>query len=186
MIYKKILNFPKIILLVTSIVVLFSIYFTKNFELDASAETLLLENDPDLAYLRIINKRYGSEDFFILTYQPKSSVGKEVIGELENFVNQINNLPWVSKSISIVNAPLLKSSDEPLVEKIQNLKYITNSSVKFDAAISELVNSPVYRDLIISADKKTFGIIVYLKDNKDLIENINKKALILDNLKRTN
>ena len=185
MIYKKILKFPKLILLVTSIILLFSIYFTKNFELDASAETLLLENDPDLAYLRTINKRYGSEDFFILTYEPKSSVNKEAINKLEIFVQQINNLPWVSKTISIINAPLLKSSDEPLVEKIQNLKYITNSNVKFDAAISELVNSPVYKDLIISADKKTFGIIVYLKDNRDLIENINKKALILDNSKRT-
>ena len=114
----------------------------------------MLENDPDLAYLRTINKRYGSEDFFILTYEPKSSVNKEAINKLEIFVQQINNLPWVSKTISIINAPFIKKFRRTSCRKNSKLKYITNSSVKFDAAISELVNSPVYRDLIISADKK--------------------------------
>ena len=43
-------------------------YHTKNFQLDASSDTLLLENDPDLKYLREINSKYGSKDFLVLTY----------------------------------------------------------------------------------------------------------------------
>ena len=54
-------------------------------------------------------------------------------------------MPWVSKTISIINAPLLQSSNEPLLERVKNLNYITNKNINFDRAISELKNSPVYK-----------------------------------------
>ena len=142
--YKKLLNFPKLILVIISVLILFSLYFSKNFKLDASADTLLLENDPDLAYLRQINQRYGSEEFFILTYEPKTTINPETITELKKFINKIDNLKWVSKTISVINTPLLQSTNEPLIDRIQNLKYITNPNIKFADGISELTNSPVY------------------------------------------
>ena len=89
-------------------------------------------------------------------------------------------MPWVSKTISIINAPLLQSSNEPLLERVKNLNYITNKNINFDRAISELKNSPVYKDLIISSDGKTFGIVVYLKDNKKYLNLTEKKAKILN------
>ena len=82
---------PKIILLILVVFLLSFGYFSKNFQLDASSDTLLLENDPDLRYLREVNKKYGSKDFLVLTYThapneeyncegcratPKGSVGK--------------------------------------------------------------------------------------------------------------
>jgi len=164
--YKKILNFPKTIILIITLTILFSLYFSKNFKLDASADTLLLENDPELKYLREINTRYNSEEFFILTYEPKKIINIDTIRELETFVNKVNNLPWVSKTISIINAPLLQSSNEPLIDRISNLKYIWNPNIKFESALNELVNSPIYRNLIISDDAKTFGIVVYIKNNE--------------------
>ena len=60
-----------------------------NFKLDASADTLLLENDPDLKYLREVNERYGSEEFFILTYEPKATINKDSILELEKYNTKI-------------------------------------------------------------------------------------------------
>lgn len=179
--YKKLLNFPKLILVIISVLILFSLYFSKNFKLDASADTLLLENDPDLAYLRQINQRYGSEEFFILTYEPKTTINPETITELKNFINKIDNLKWVSKTISVINTPLLQSTNEPLIDRIQNLKYITNPNIKFADGISELTNSPVYKNLIISDDQKTFGIIVYLKNNFELDKKISRKSELLTN-----
>ena len=177
--YKKLLSFPKLIIILISIIVLFSLYFSKDFKLDASADTLLLENDPDLKYLREVNKRYGSEEFFILTYEPKTTINLKSILELEQFVKKINQLEWVSKTISIINAPLLQSSDEPLMDRIKNLKYITNPDIKFEVALNELTHSPVYKDLIISADSKTFGIVVYLKDNQEYLKKIQEKSELL-------
>ena len=68
-IYKKsIIEKPKFTLLILLIFLLTFGYFSKNFQLDASSDTLLLENDPDLKYLREVNKKYGSKDFLVLTY----------------------------------------------------------------------------------------------------------------------
>lgn len=177
--YKNIITFPKIIILIISIIVLCSLYFAKDFKLDASADTLLLENDPDLKYLREINKRYGSEDFFILTYEPKGPTDKNSILELEQFTKKINELPWVSKTISVINAPLLQSSDEPLINRIQNLKFITNSEIDLDTALNELTKSSVYKNLIISPDAKTLGIVVYLKDNVEYLKKMSEKSVLL-------
>ena len=179
--YKKLLNFPKLILLGLIVILLGSLYFSKDFKLDASADTLLLENDPDLKYLREVNERYGSEEFFILTYEPKTSINKDSILELEKFVSKINGFNWTSKTISIINAPLLQSTNEPLIERIQNLKYITNPNIDFETAIKELTNSPIYKNLIISKDSKTFGIVVYLKENKQYLDLISKKSRLLEN-----
>ena len=177
--YKNIITFPKTILVIISIIVLSSLYFAKDFKLDASADTLLLENDPDLKYLREINERYGSEDFFILTYEPKGPTDKNSILELEKFTQKINELEWVSKTISVINAPLLQSSDEPLIDRIQNLKYITNPEIDLDTALNELTKSSVYKNLIISSDAKTFGIVVYLKDNIEYLKKISEKSQLL-------
>ena len=177
--YKKILTYPKLLIIFLLFFLSIATYFSKEFKLDASADTLLLENDPDLKYLREINQKYGSEDFFILTYEPKGQINIQSINELEKFVNKINNLQWVSKTISIINAPLLQSSDEPLMDRIKNLKYITNPEIKFDVALNELVKSPVYKNLIISEDAKTLGIVVYLKDNQEYLKQISDKSMML-------
>ena len=73
-IYKKIVvDYSKLTLLFIAVLIFFSLYHAKNFNLDASSDALLLEGDPDLKYLREVNETYGSKDFLILTYTPISS-----------------------------------------------------------------------------------------------------------------
>ncbi len=178
--YNKILKYPFIIIVFFSTIFLASIYQSKNFELDASADTLLIENDPDLNYLRELNKKYKSEEFFIITYSPKNLSITEAIKELEKLILEINNLDWISKTISIINAPLLQSTNEPLIDRIKNLKYITSDNIDTQKALNELTSSPVYKDLIISKDAKTFGIVAYLKDNKKYLNALEEKTKILN------
>ena len=179
-IYSNFLQYPKIIIFFFLFISAFSIYQSKNFELDASADTLLIENDPDLNYLRELNKKYKSEEFFIITYTPRKLSKEKSIKELQSLVEQINNFSWISKTISIINAPLLQSTDEPLIERIKNLKYITNSNIDKNKALKELTSSPVYKDLIISEDAKTFGIVAYLKDNQEYLSTLEQKTQLLN------
>lgn len=178
-IYKKLLEKPKFILFLLVLVFSFSVYNAKNFQLDASADSLLLENDPDLNYLRSVNERYSSEDFFVITYSPKKKINDETVQELKKFVNEIDNIQWVSKTISILNAPLFESSDQPLIEKINNIQYITTPGIEINRALNELKNSPVYKRLIINDDATTFGVVIYIKDNKKYLSalDINKNFL---------
>ena len=70
-IYKKIIvDFSKITLVLLAVLVVFSLYQSRNFNLDASSDALLIDGDPDLKYLREVNETYGSKDFLVLTYTP--------------------------------------------------------------------------------------------------------------------
>jgi len=178
--YKKFLERPKLILITLILIFSFSVYNAKNFQLDASADSLLLENDPDLNYLRSVNERYSSEEFFVITYSPKKKINEESLKELKKFVDEINNIKWVSKTISVLNAPLFESSDQPLIEKIKNIQYIVTPGIEINRALNELKNSPVYKRLIINDDATTFGIVVYIKDNKKYLSALKTNKDFLD------
>ena len=100
LIYKKIItDFSKVTLLLLTILVGYSLYQAKNFNLDASSDALLLEGDPDLKYLREVNQTYGSKEFLILTYSPVSSfTEKETILNLQLLKSKIEKLTWVDSN----------------------------------------------------------------------------------------
>ena len=121
-IYKKlIIDFSKITLFLLLAVIVYSFYQAKNFNLDASSDALLLEGDKDLKYLREINERYGSKDFLVLTYTPVSSfTEKETILNLQLLKSKIEKLTWVDSVITVIDVPLLKSTDEGLMDRLKN------------------------------------------------------------------
>ena len=123
-IYKKlVIDFSKFTLFCIFVGVIFSIYHAKNFNLDASSDALLLEGDKDLKYLREINDRYESKDFLVLTYTPVSSfTDKDTILDLQLLKTKIEKLTWVDSVITIIDVPLLKSTDEALMERLKNYK----------------------------------------------------------------
>jgi len=130
-IYKKsIIDRPKFTLLILTVLLLSFGYFSKNFQLDASSDTLLLENDPDLKYLREVNAKYASKDFLVLTYNPKENLlNPNTIKNLTNLKNDLLNLNWVSKVITILDVPLLKNNNDPLTERIKNFKTLSSEDV---------------------------------------------------------
>ncbi len=111
--YKNlIIEKPKLTLLILITLLLSFGYFAKNFQLDASSDTLLLENDPDLKYLREVNAKYGSKDFLVLTYTPKNSLlSSDTIENLTNLKEDLKNLTWANNVITILDVPLLKNND---------------------------------------------------------------------------
>ena len=176
-IYRKIItDFSKITLFFLTILITFSIYQSKNFNLDASSDALLLEGDPDLKYLREVNETYGSKDFLVLTYTPVSSFKeKETILNLQLLKSKIEKLSWVDNVITVIDVPLLKSTDESLMERLKNFKTLAYPEIDRDRGFEEIVNSPIYKDYVISKDGKTSGIVVYLKKDERLAEYIKIK-----------
>ena len=176
-IYKKlIIDFSKITLLFLAIVVIFSLYQSKNFNLDASSDALLLEGDPDLKYLREVNETYGSKDFLVLTYSPVSSfIEKETILNLQLLKSKIEKLTWVDSVITVIDVPLLKSTDEGLMERLKNYKTLAYPEIDKKRGFDEIINSPIYKNYVISEDGKTSGIVVYLKKDERLAEYIKLK-----------
>ena len=171
-----VLKNPKAILALLILVILSFGYYSKDFRLDASSETLLIEGDPDLAYLKEVNKRYGSKDFLILTYTPNEGmITDNSINNLLSLKYKIQSLNWVHSVITLLDIPLLNNSDSPLQVRLENFKTLKDEDVDRDRGFNEILNSPVFRNFVISKDGSTSGIIVYIKENPKL-ENIKEKS----------
>ena len=186
-----ILKNPKLVF-IALLIALFSFgYFSKDFRLDASSETLLIEGDPDLKYLQEISERYGSKEFLILTYTPKDGmVTDSSINNLLSLKYKIQSLDWVHSVVTLLDIPLLDNSEAPLQERLKNFKTLKDEDVNKDRGFREIISSPVFRNFVISEDGKTSGIIVYIKKNKqiDNLQNKSKKEIEIyrDQIKKQN
>ena len=173
---KLVSDFHKFTLLLISIIIVISFYFSKNFNLDASSDALLLEGDKDLQYLREINSRYGSKEFLFLTYSPVTNfTDEDTIINIQLLKSKIERLTWVDSIITIIDVPLLKSSDEPLMERLKNYKTLSYPNLDKNRGFQEILNSPIYKDYVISKDGKTSGVVIYLKTDERLNEYIKLK-----------
>ena len=186
---KNIIEKYKIVFFFIIICLIFFGYFTKNFRLDASSETLLIEGDPDLKYLNEVNERYGSKEFLVLTYSPFEEITSDnSINNLLSLKYKIQSLDWVHNVITILDLPLLNIKDETLTDKLQNFSTLKSEGVDKDEGFKEILNSPVYRNFVISEDGKTTGIIVYIKKDENIPEFKNKfeKEKYRDSIKLKN
>ena len=164
---NTILKNPKLIFLILLIILVSFGFHSKDFRLDASSETLLIEGDPDLKYLKEINDRYGSKEFLILTYTPNDEmISDSSINNLLSLKYKIQSLDWVHSVITLLDIPLLDNSDLPLQERLKNFKTLKDEGVDKERGYKEILDSPVFRNFVISEDGKTTGIIVNIKRNK--------------------
>ena len=167
-IYKNIiLKNPKTVLIFIILTALFFGYNSKDFRLDASSETLLIEGDPDLKYLQEINEKFGSKDFLVLTLTPNESIiSDNVINNILSLKYKIQSLNWVHNVITILDIPLLDSSDEPLMDRIKNYRTLKDENIDRERGFNEIASSPVFKNFVISEDKTTTGIIVNIKSTE--------------------
>jgi len=171
-----ILKNPKFTLIILIISLLSFGYNAKDFRLDASSETLLIDGDPDLKYLQEISKRYGAKDFLILTYTPNEGMISDVsINNLLSLKYKIQSLDWVHSVITLLDIPLLNSSDKPLEERLKNFNTLKDEDIDRNRGFNEILSSPVFRNFVISEDGKTSGIIVNIK-KIDQLQDINNKS----------
>ncbi len=188
---NTILKNPKFILIILLIALISFGYYSKDFRLDASSETLLIEGDPDLEYLKEVTNRYGSKDFLVLTHTPNDNmISDSGINNLLSLKYKLQSLDWVHSVITLLDIPLLDNSDAPLQERLSNFKTLKDEGVDKERGFREILASPVFRNFVISEDGKTSGIIVNIKENQKL-EDIESKSdkeiqIFKDQIKKNN
>ena len=188
---NSVLKNSKTVFILLIIAILSFGYHSKDFRLDASSETLLIEGDPDLKYLEEITDRYGSKDFLVLTYTPNEGmVSDSSINNLLSLKYKIQSLDWVHSVITLLDIPLLNNSDAPIEERLKGFKTLKDEDVDKKRGFEEILDSPVFRNFVISEDGQTSGIIVNIKkiEKLDDIENKSKEEIenYKDKIKKQN
>ena len=148
-----------------------------NFKLDASSDSLVLENDKDLRYFRTVNKAYGSDEFLVITWTPKTDLlSDESLAGLESLKADLLKLDRIEKVISILDVPLFNSPRITLSELGDNVRTLQTEGIDKKLAAREFSESPIYSKLLASTDGKTTALLaVYQRDDKyfDLLEQRN-------------
>ncbi|MBT8357257.1 MAG: RND family transporter [Desulfobacterales bacterium] len=156
---RIILEYPKLIIIIFLVVTSFLGYKAKDFTLDASAETLVLEDDKDLRYSRLIHSRYGENDFLFVTYTPKDDLfSNNSLAKLKQLRNELRELNSVSSVVSILDVPLLESPPVPIKKLTSSVQTLESATVDKKLAKIELSQSPIYQNLLISPDLKTTAL----------------------------
>lgn len=142
-----------------------------NFKLDASADSLTLEHDTSIDYLREISKRYQSGDFLVLTYAPKAEMfSDESINTLKQLRDELASVDGVASVYSMIDVPLLYSPMRPLAEQKESTRTLLTPGVDRAMVKQEFLTSPIYRDMLLSPDGTTSAILLNLKVNNQYIQ----------------
>ena len=171
-----------ILLLVFTLTIITSIGLS-NFKLDASSDALVLESDESLKTYREVEDEFGDSSFLIVTYEPKNELFSEYsLKKISQLESDLKNIDGVDSVLSILDAPIFFQPRVGLSEVSDNLKNLTDAGVDLSLAKEEIINNPIYKELIISGDGKVTAMQVVLKGNKEYNQLINLRYEILEKL----
>ena len=170
--YKNfIFKFPKLIFITLLIMVIIFGYLARLLSIDASSDTLILEGDKDLAYTQLVNNRYYSPNFLILAYTPSENLFSDnTLQNIESISSNLLKLDSVLSVTSILNVPLLLSPPLKITELLDYIPNIKSEGIDLNLVKNEFINSPIYKDNLVSRDFKTTAIIINLREDIKAIQ----------------
>ena len=177
------LNNYLFILFFVGLITFVSLLGLSNFKLDASSDALVLENDEALKVYREAEDEFGDSSFLIVTYEPDKELFSDYsINRIINLENDLKNIDGVDSVLSLLDAPIFFQPRVGLSEITDNLKDLTFEDINLELAKDEIINNPIYKELIISKDGKTTAMQVVLRGNDEYDRLIKQRYSTLEDL----
>ena len=166
---------PTIVISFLLLLVVFFAWHAQNFRLDASADSLLLADDPDLEFSRQINTRYGVRDSVLVAYTPEGDLfARDELSRLDELRNDLLAIARVEAVDSILNAPLF--GDTPLTAISEDYLTIMDEEQDLALAREEIINSPIFRNALVSPDGETASLLVSFSIDETLQTLVNRRT----------
>jgi len=174
---RLILRQPRIALLIMLLFALSMALGLPNFKLDASADSLTLENDDDLNFSREVVKRYGSDNFFIVTFSPINGdlFSRDNLNTLTELRNGLTKIEGVEGVLSMLDVPLLYSPKVDISDLTGELNTLMSDTVDKTEAKQEFLTSPLYKNVLLSADGQTTGMMATLAIDETYLSMVSER-----------
>ena len=171
---------PRMVFLIILVFICLLGFQATKLEIDASTETLIMENDVDLRITREITNRYRSPDFLIITYTPKSEnlLSDRNLSELQRLKADLLEIEQIESVTSILDVPLLESPPRPVKEMVKNIVTLETPGVDRALAKKEFLNSPIYQNNLVSPDFKTTALMANLYTDELSGDFINRRDVL--------
>lgn len=166
--YNLTFKYPLITLVTTLAIALVATSGIRDFRFDASADTLVIEDDPALQQYNRMSRRFSGDDFVVMTYQSNNVLSPNALAEIDQLQQELSKIDGISSTYSILDAPLLESPPVALSEIANNYKTLRSADVDTDLARAELTSSPLFSRYLISADARTTAISANLAHDDQL------------------
>ena len=150
----------------------------RHFEIDASTDSLILENDKDLQYYRKVSKQYGGSDFLVVTYSPTQAplFQRETLSHLQGLQEELKAVSRVKSVYSMLDVPLLFSPQVEFSDLANGYRTLTDSDVDLQQAKAEFTDvNPFYEDLLVSDDGGTTALLVTFERDATYYERLNRR-----------
>lgn len=181
------LKHPIKILIAVSIVLALFFIGTMKLEIDASSNSIMLEDDADLKFSNEVTEKFKTQSILVIAYTPKNPLlSKETLKSIEKISKELVSLNKITSITSILNVPLLQSSPQSIKEVINNIPTIESSTLDLKTVKQEFLQSPIYKNNLVSKDFKTTAIILNLEEDKILSNNPKEKKIQRDKLREQN
>ena len=163
---RMLVSAPKLSLALALILCAFLCAFVPKLAIDASTQTLLLENDKDLELWRDITKRYKIPNTLVIAYTPNSDLlGESSISTLAALSKDLAQIKGVKSVFSMLDAPLLLSSGLKFSDLLGTIPTLKDSNASKEAIKAEFLSSPFYKNSLVSSDFKTTALLLTLEPN---------------------
>jgi predicted RND superfamily exporter protein len=173
---RLVLQQPLGALIAVTMVAVFFLLHIPEFELDASADSLVLENDTSLKYYRGVREQYGSDDFLIVTYSPQEALfSEQVLADITRLRDELNSLEQVASVISLLDVPLVDSPPMTLGEISRRVRTLESEDVDIQLAEQEMRHSPLYENLLVNSEGDTTAMQLNLVVNRELLDLLNNR-----------
>lgn len=182
---QTVISHPKIVLSLIALLAVIMAAGLPGFKLDASADSLTLEHDEDLAYFRQMSKRYGSGDFLVVTFTPEKELfSDDSLGLLRALQNDLAKVEGIASIDSMLTVPLLYSPLRSLTETVKETRTLETPGIDRNAARKEFLTSPIYRDLILGPDEQTTALLLHIAVDETYIDLVQQRDELRE-LKKT-
>ncbi len=165
---RLVLGRPRLTLsVILGVCAMFALFATR-FTLDASADSLLLQGDPDLRYYRMVRARYGSDDYLVVTYTVTGDLlADPVLEDLRNLRDRLRGIPGIEHVTSLLDVPLVESPPVTLQELRESVPTLLSPRTDRILARRELTGSALYSQLIMSLDGRTTALLATLQQDPE-------------------
>lgn len=175
-----ILRYPLFVLALTILFILLFGFNVSKLQIDASAETLLLDDDKDLDFLRETEKRFKSNDILIIAYKPDTPLlSDESLKRLRSLTKKLEEVPMISSVDSILTVPLLYSPLRDLDALLNKTYTLETPGMNHALAKNEFLTSPLYKDSLVNKKFDTTSIVLNLKKDANYYILLNQRNALI-------